>query len=347
MKNDRRNSAGAARRGRKWADNFGPFLLLLGLGLALTGCGAGRLELEAAADRVARADRFLETVRSLNLAAAYPDLTASAENGLAAARTALAAEEAEEARRAADASGAASGEALRRYHRETVARLAERARAALAERARRDPEDPLTREIPEMDRIASRGNRNESFSTLGAVPRVLKDLETALAVSDGLRRSWRRTLPVDESFRSGAEELSTAGREALDALAEEIRSAMSPAAEDAESSSGLAVKVVGYTDAINFGRETPLVARLTQGVESETPETDPARRRFLNRRLSRFRAAAVAEALAKRLKAWAAGPVAVEAVGRGEEIPPGLSPPRPAADPRRRICRIFVHAVSR
>jgi hypothetical protein len=107
------------------------------------------------------------------------------------------------------------------------------------------------------------------------------------------------------------------------------------------------VKVVGYTDALNFGRGTPLVARLTEGVESETPEADPARRRFLNQRLSRFRAEAASRALAEALEEMEMGPISVEAVGRGEEIPSGVSPPHPPADPRRRICRIFVHAVSR
>jgi outer membrane protein OmpA-like peptidoglycan-associated protein len=228
-----------------------------------------------------------------------------------------------------------------------VARLAERARAALAERNRRDPEDPIVREIPEMDRILSGEAAVEPPAPMEAVRRVLSDLKAVVTVSDGLRRSWRRTLPVDESFRSGAAELSPAGLEMLEALAEEIRSGMSPENGEPRSSNGLAVKVVGYTDALNFGRDAPLAARLTQGVEAVTPEADPARRRFLNQRLSRFRASAVAEALEKRLEALALGQVTVEAVGRGEEIPAGVSPPHPAADPRRRICRIFVHAVSR
>jgi outer membrane protein OmpA-like peptidoglycan-associated protein len=353
MKEARRISPAGKRRpfpnGGRGAAVFVPWSLLLGIGFALAGCGAGRLELEAAADRVNRADQFLETVRSLNLPSAYPDLTASAEASLAEARTALAAEEVEAARRAADASGQASREALRRYHRETVARLAERAKAVLAGR---DPEDPLTREIPEMDRIIGRAvageGAAESAAPLEAVGRVLGDLETVLAVSGGLRQSWRHTFAVDEGFRPGTDELSDAGLETLDALAGEIRTGMAPAAAgEPPSVRGWAVKVVGYTDGINFGRGTPLVARLTRGVESETPETDPARRRFLNQRLSRFRASAVAEALAERLKAWADGPVAVEAAGRGEEIPAEVPPPHPAADPRRRICRIFVHAVAR
>lgn len=350
MKNGRRISSDVGERlpgsvRKRWS-TFVLYWLLLGIALFLAGCGAGRLELEAAADRVGRAGQFLETVRSLDLAATYPDLTASAETSLAEARTALAAEEVEAALQAADASGAASREALRRYHRETVVRLAERARADLADRDRRDPEDPLTREIPEMDRIVSGESAVEPPAPMEAVRRVLTDLEAVVAVSDGLRRSWRRTLPVDDSFRSGADELSPAGLETLGALAEEIRSEMPADAGETRSSTGLAVKVVGYTDGLNFGRGTPLVARLTRGVEVETPETDPGRRRFLNRRLSQFRASAVAKALAERLEALALGPVTVEAVGRGEEIPAGVPAPHPAADPRRRICRIFVHVVS-
>ncbi|MFP4308116.1 MAG: hypothetical protein ACLFRG_04660 [Desulfococcaceae bacterium] len=318
--------------------------VLLGI---LFGCGGGRLEREAAADRMNRANHYLETVQSLELSDAYPELTGSAESSLAAAREALAAENPAAAIQAADASGAAAREALRRYYRDTVARLARRAREALAARDRLDPEDPLVRERSAINGILDGGETADNASPLDAVRRVLADLEMVLAVSDSLRRSWRRTLAVDDAFRPGGDELSPLGRETLTALAEEIQATIAGTLESAGAPKGLLVKVVGYTDALNFGRGTPLVARLTEGVEFETPEVDPDRRRFLNQRLSRFRAEAASRALAEVLKEMALGPISVEAVGRGEEIPSGVSPPHPPADPRRRICRIFVHVVSR
>jgi outer membrane protein OmpA-like peptidoglycan-associated protein len=309
--------------------------------LLLGGCGGAQPLRKMATARLARAAHFLDTVRSLELAQTDPAGAAGAETALEAARAAFADGDFPAARQAADASAAASRELLRRYYRETVARLAERVRKALEERSRQDPEDPLAERIPALDAVAARVDRLAANPQVVSVSRVLGDLETVLAVSDSLRASWRRTLPADDAFAPGTDELSEAGAATLDALAASVREADAPPGGEAASAHYF-VKVVGYTDQLNFGRNTPLAAHLSRGVEDQAPETDPERRRFLNRRLSRFRAEAVAEALADRLEGDGVK-VTAEAVGRGETVPPQLPPPYPAADPRRRICRVFIH----
>lgn len=322
-------------RGPEWG------MVLIIVAFFLAGCGGAQLRQEMATDRVAQAAHFLDTVQSLELARAYPHGVAGAETALSTARAAMAGGDFPAARQAADASIAAARELLGRYYRETVARLADRVRKALEERSRRDPEDPLAERIPTLDAVAAHGDRLAANPQVVSVSRVLGDLETVLSVSDSLRVSWRRTLPVDDTFVSGTDDLSEAGAATLDALALSVREATISTGNEGMPVH-YRVKVVGYTDQLNFGRETPLVTHLSHGVEEEVPEADPERRRFLNRRLSRFRARAVADALADRLDGDGVA-VAVEAVGRGETVPPEVPPPYPAADPRRRICRVFVH----
>lgn len=337
-------SAGVGAR-RKTGTGFRrllvPVALCLGFGL-LAGCGAAQLRREVAADRVARAAHYRETIRSLNLDGTYPALSVEAREALERARTALAGDDFDGAASAADESAAASRSLLSRFYRETVVRLAVRARDTLAERSRRDPEDPLTERIPELDGIADRGDRAAANPRVASIRRVLGDLDTVLAVTDGIRDGWRRTLPADEAFVSGTFDLSEAGREALDKLAAEVRRT---ASSDGGRSDRFRVKAVGYTDPLNFGRGTRLAAQLADGVA--VPDADPERRRFLNRRLSRFRADAAARYLADRLRADGGPDVTAEAVGRGEDLPADVLPPYPAADPRRRICRVFVHRVPR
>lgn len=307
----------------------------------LAGCGGAQLRQEMAEARVARAVHFLDTVQSLELGRVYPHSVTGAETALSTAQAALADGDFPAARQAADASTATAQELLGRYYRETVARLAQRARKALEERSRRDPEDPLAERIPRLDAVVAHGDRLAANPPVVSVRRVLGDLKTVLSVSDSLQASWRRTLPVDDTFVSGTDDLSAAGAATLDALAGSVREATIPTGNEGMPVH-YRVKVVGYTDQLNFGRDTPLVTQLTHGVEDEVPEADPERRQFLNRRLSRFRARAVADALADRLDGDGVA-VTVEAVGRGETVPPGVPPPYPAADPRRRICRVFVH----
>jgi hypothetical protein len=81
------------------------------------------------------------------------------------------------------------------------------------------------------------------------------------------------------------------------------------------------------------------------------PEAQPARRRFLNQRLSELRAKMIGEYITQMLKQAQQGTpppqIQQDLVGLGEELPAGLKSPYPLSDPRRRICKVNAYIMKR
>jgi hypothetical protein len=89
------------------------------------------------------------------------------------------------------------------------------------------------------------------------------------------------------------------------------------------------------------------VKKLIEGVERENiPRGYPEKRKFLNQRLSAFRARTVSEYLVQLLvQQNRQGQVEQEISRLGEELPPSITAPYPIEDARRRICKIYEYVV--
>ncbi|GBC61886.1 hypothetical protein DENIS_2848 [Desulfonema ishimotonii] len=319
------------------------------MGYSIWGCALvseNKMAMSQALDAVEEAGGYMNTLQNLNARTADRDAFERAAQRLSDARTAVTARDFSAARAAAGESIAVSRALLTGYYHGTVAELARRARRELERKNRQDPEDPVSNHIPTLDGMAAYAETLEEDPQIVAISRVLQDLNQVLNISDGLRTGWQKILRTDTAFDVGQYDLSHAGLQAIGELAGEVAEKIRQAYPKRPVT--LTVRVVGYTDQLNFGHGTRLVERLTQGETDEIPAADPDRRRFLNYRLSRFRAEAIRtylEALIREQTGEMPVTLETEAVGRGEEMPAGLSPPYPVSDPRRRICKIYLCAI--
>jgi outer membrane protein OmpA-like peptidoglycan-associated protein len=319
--------------------------LLMGL---LSACGGSQPQAGRGFEPLDQARTYLETARSLELAAVHPQDFAAAEAALQAAQTAWNSGDAETAGVKCHESIVASRKMMSQFYSDTVMKLAQRARDELERRTVRDPENPLSDPIPALDEMLPDADAPAVDPHLTSIHQVLKDLDNVLKINAGLRTSWEKTLGSDLSFEKGQTELSEEGRRFLKELMTEVMGKIH--SEYADQAVTITIKVAGYTDQLGFGQDTPLVKNLIQGMGNPIPNDEPERRRFLNKRLSEMRAESVGKYLKKLIHETDRRNllnVEMETVGRGEDIPSEARPPYPVADARRRICKIYIYAVTR
>lgn len=324
---------------------------LIGASL-LAGCGSfqrNKIDAETAETAVREARVYLETIRSIEVGERYAQDIGGAATAFDHAQIALSEGATDEASRAARRSVEISRNLLTEFYQNTVSRLAREARAELETTLTREPEHPVAQKAETLDRVTAYGEKIAEAPTLVSIERVIRDLDQVLAVSTGMKSSWTETLGADVSFDRGRYELSERGRTAVrDFITSVIREIEE---RYRDRTVDLHVKVLGYTDQLNFGIGTDLVRRLTEGVEDRMPETDPERRRFLNQRLSEYRARTIGDHIDALIREIGGDGIdyrtRLEVIGYGEKVPSGVAPPYPASDGRRRICKIHVYAAAR
>ena len=326
-------------------------LILSTILLLIHGC-SGTISSEVQkAVRDARA--HFEIVNSLEVQGAFPDDYLEAQRKLVEAENYLQAQS-DKALPPAKQSLTASQRILRQFYGNTITPLAKRAKAKIEEIAEEDPENPLKEFLPKLDELLDYSEKVESGEEIIALTRVLEDLEDVININDNTDKNLNTTLESDVTFDTGKYELSEKGRKVIrDFFRDVLTEQREHIDQFIKKSITMKIKVVGYTDQQGFRKGTQLVKKLTEGSNEEhIPKQSVDLRRFLNQRLSQFRANIIGEYV-RQLVELTDSQIYIEldTVGLGEELPPDVIPKYPASDSvedsRRRICKIYTYVIAR
>ncbi len=335
-------------------------LLVIG-GMSVGGCHSPQVEepqpqinqysLEQTECVIAQAKEHLETIQTLPIRDLFPDDFQDAQNALVHSEECLDGNAFDAAYQAAQESQQASQRILRKFYQQIIVQSAARTKADIQEIAKDDPDNPLQDFIPELNDILDYADGLEDEQQLVDLEKVKHDFDAVRQVEHNAKENVKRTLEMDVSFAPGKYGLSEQGEQILQEYSHKIL--VSKSMFDAlypDDPVVITIKVIGYADPVRFREGTTLLQRLAEGVEDEVPHTEPARRKFFNQRLSEFRARVIAEYTAALLVQQGAGQsrfqVKQEIFGLGETLPPGVEPPYPVQDPRRRFCKIYSYITT-
>ncbi|OQX11390.1 MAG: hypothetical protein BWK80_44785 [Desulfobacteraceae bacterium IS3] len=305
---------------------------------------------EEAARRVSEAREHFEVVKSLEIKDVYSQEYAAAESSLIKAEEMLNKSSRDKAVETAGQSLEVSRRILRKFYVETIGELARKARKELEKKTEGDSDNPLTGYVPKLDTVVEQVEKVEKDEQLLSLNTILDDLKEILQITYSIQTSSAKTLESDISFDKGKYELSDKGKEGLKSFLEKIVADKETyLAKHPDKKVATKVKTVGYTDEVNFTEGTERIKSLMSGVEDQVPQIQPARRQFLNQRLSEFRARSVAGYIESFIsKGKDENPrfrVDAEIVGHGEKIPANVPAPYPVQDPRRRICKVYTYTT--
>ncbi len=144
----------------------------------------------------------------------------------------------------------------------------------------------------------------------------------------------RFILSNDISFPLGRytiDDLSTKGKERLQAIVEEIKAVKDKQPGNLEGKlMRIRLKVTAYTDAVGFRKGSDLIKTLSAGV-NDIPPGKTAQRQLLNRELAKRRAYAIGDYIIQALYDLQSDQFEVditpEYAGLGETPPPNVKPP--------------------
>jgi outer membrane protein OmpA-like peptidoglycan-associated protein len=315
---------------------------------AISGC-ASQKELLMAKEKVAEAEKNFETVESLNAKSTYPENFITAKTNLSEAKQYLEKNWlVKKAIPAAEKSLDASKTILKKYHSDVIAEKARQLRKTIEEKVGEDEDSPLKDYLSELDNVLDYAEKLESGKEDASVDKVLASLDVCIKTQDRIVSYTSDKLESDVSFDIGSYELSGKGIQNLEenVIRKIVADKESYKERYPDSIITLRITVVGYTDRVGF-KNLSLIEELATGVENELPpKSQPEeRRKFLNKRLSEFRARAINEHIKERILATETGnshvKVEQEIIGKGEDSPPGIAPSNSVNDPQRRICKIY------
>ncbi len=318
------------------------------LAIILPGC-MSKQGMVKARETVENAEKHFETVQTLNAERTYPDNFVTARDELFEAKKYLEKKwMAKKALPAAENSLSASKIILKRYYLDGIAKKADKLRQTIIEKIGDDYDSPLKDYLPELDDVLNYAEELETGQQIASLDKVLASLDVCIKIQDVSISYTSDKLESDVSFDIGSYDLSGKGIRSLEEnfLRKIIADKENYKGRYPDSIITLKIKVVGYTDEVGFDEKKPLFKEISAGVENELPPKyeSEERRKFLNRRLSKFRARAISSYIKQRILRTERGSkvkVEPESVGNGENIPPGISPSGSANDPQRRICKIY------
>lgn len=170
---------------------------------------------------------------------------------------------------------------------------------------------------------------------------VMNDFACVAKIKEIADTSITKKLVSDVSFDIGEYELSSEGKRILDEFGTEVIEGIG------NEPVMIKLKVVGYTDQVDFNENGRLFRKLMKEIGDKSPNEKVERRIFLNKYLSGLRAKTISSYTEKSIgdnkEADSDIEVRLEVIGRGEEIPSDVSSPYPTRDPRRRVCKIYVY----
>jgi outer membrane protein OmpA-like peptidoglycan-associated protein len=325
--------------------------LLFFITMVITGCGGTVSQEVQQAVSDARAN--YQVVESLEVEDTYLDDYREARDKLFEAEKYLESDyNKDKALPPARQSLSASQRILKHFYRSTITPLARTAKAEIEKITEEDPDSPLQDFLPTLNELLDYSEKIESGEQeVVALSRVIEDLEDVINIKHNVDKDVKTTLGSDVSFDTGKYELSDNGKQILKEFFERI---IAEQKEELGQYIGktvtMKIKVVGYTDQQGFRKGTNLVKVLLEGVEEEYQalKQPVEKRKFLNQRLSLFRARTIGEYI-RQIIAQADPRIYIEQeiVGRGEEVPPGVPPSQQRSDPRRRICKIYSYVIAK
>jgi len=179
---------------------------------------------------------------------------------------------------------------LQQFYRGTIALSAQEAKAKITAISDEDPGNPLQEFLPEINDILDYSEGIGASQQGIDFTKVLEDFDKITKIEHTTQKTMKQTLETDVSFSPGEYELSDKGKQALDAYCEAIIAGKREFDKlYPDRTILIKIKVVGYTDQVDFVEGTNLLKQLIEGIEDEIPRKQPTQRQFLNRRLSEFR----------------------------------------------------------
>ncbi len=327
-------------------------ILFLALGSGCAGLFGSRVSEEEARARVNEAQKHHQVIKRLNIEETFGKEIERSGAALERAVALLGSGDRPEAVEAAEESLGITEKILESYYLNHIAELAQNLKQELKQKMERDPETPLSTHLSSVDEIIEEAQGVQQDDRIVSLSKVVADLEKIMQVTQSLRTHLSQTLQSDISFAQGKYGLSEKGKEPIDRFIGKVLADKRTYLQLFPDKTVVTkIKVVGYTDALNFGPNSALVPELIRGMEADVPDGDPPRRQFLNQRLSRFRADTIADYIRQILAPAEAESeryeADIQAIGRGENLPAGIQAPYPVMDDRRRISRIYVYTTTR
>lgn len=327
---------------------------LLIIAVFVSGCSLfirNTMTVEETKKQIDEALEHFEEAKSLEIEESYSEEFAKAEAELTKAKELLESNRRDDAYSAAKESLDTSRRIMRKFYLDTVSKLAKKAKEELEKKARGDTDNPLAEEYtPKLDKMLEDVEAIQSDEKIISLNKVIDDLKEVLQITYSIQTSTSKTLESDVSFNKGEYELSEEGKGILQKLVERLTDEADAYIEEHPNKTLVTkIKVVGYTDQLDFARGTELVRELKAGMEKEFPPHKTDQRQFLNQRLSEFRAKTIVKYIEEFIsmpeKKAADFQIETEAVGRGEKMPANLPSPYPTSDFRRRICKIYTYTT--
>jgi hypothetical protein len=244
-----------------------------------------------------------------------------------------------------------SQEILTQYYFEKAISDAQKTREKLGTVVQNDPDNIMkefTQKLDENLRYAEafKGDSQRIVERIAAINKTQKDAEFNLKAQQNLNRIVEFDILFDEGKYEFID-LSEEGKDIIREFAEGLITIINDYAEMyPDQTITIKIKTIGYADELDFSEGTDLIEQLVQGLKTNVPQIQPARRKFLNKRLSLFRARVINEMiqqlviLSETVNKDVRLDIQPDIEGKGEEIPPGIQAPYPVPDQRRRICRI-------
>ncbi len=293
-----------------------------------------------------------ETASALDVEGRYGSAVQQAQTEASNAETKLNLRKLNEAYESAMLSLQASKGIFKQFYLDRIAKLAEQSKEAIQEEIEKDADTPLKDMLPELDRILEYAGELQNGRAEISSDILQTDLAITTQTSSIIDTITKGKLESDFSFEAGKYELSEQGSDYLRQIAEKMLVQIQELRRDyPDKTITIKTKVVGYTDEQPFRQGTKLVAALTVGVENDVPAGAIEQRRFLNQRLSQFRAQRICDDFRQLLLASNSFSSSVmideEVIGQGEDIPQGVSAPYPQNDKRRRICKIYSYVMAK
>lgn len=205
----------------------------------------------------------------------------------------------------------------------------------------------LKETLPKLDKMAKDAEKIKSNAQIAALSRVVDDLKQVVGIVYSDQKGLYKIFESDVFFDKGKYELSDRRKVFLKQFGEELISTTKGYMNQYPGRPiTVAVRTIGYADELGFRKGTNLIKELVEGVEHKFPQREYNQKEFLNQRLSEFRSKTINKYFKELFLQTAQGNSLVhiyqQIVGRGENLPPEISPPYPTRDPRRRTCKIYV-----
>lgn len=310
-------------------------------------------EIQETQEIVKQARENVEALQHLQADKTYSQEFREAHDEFIHAENALQEELYEQARQSAQKSLKTSQKVLEQFYQDTIVPSAQEAKTKIRTITAEDSDNPLEEFLPTLDNILDYSDEVTTGQQNIDARQVVKDFEKIAQVEQSANALVRQTLESDVSFAPGEYDLSEKGKRVLETFAEAIitnKEKYNELYPDKEIF--IKIKVVGYSDQVDFNEGTTLLKRLMEGFEDRVPQTQPERRKFFNQRLSEFRARTISQYIVQYITQEVTGVhIKQESIGLGEELPPGVSPSYSPTvsvfDPQRRMCRIYGFVTAR